>query len=189
MIYYEICNLYEEHYNKYLLIGRLKASNFLYFGILHNRDYFPTGEPKKAHFHLILGVNEDNKKAKSIVSDFFNDDSIIIRNVRNPKGYARYLTHKDNLEKAQYKDNEVFTNDYNLYEELTQVNIKMSNTDNLLVMLKNYILSDKFDFNNLDLTLFEWFESKGKLDYYIKNKIRLKDYVLEVVDLFIKKEG
>ena len=40
MIYYEVCNLYEEHYNKYVLIGRLKASNFVYFGILHNLQDF-----------------------------------------------------------------------------------------------------------------------------------------------------
>lgn len=189
MVYYEIQNLYEEHYNKYELIGRLKASNFLYFGILHNKDYFPTGEPKKPHFHLILGVNEDNKKAKKIVSEFFNDDCIVIRNIRNPKGYARYLTHKDNMEKAQYKDSEVFMRDQDkpLYEELISIQQKMSNSDNLLSLFEEFIIHGTFDFNDIDLSTYEFFKSKGKIDYYLKNHMRLKEFVYMIQDYYIKK--
>ena len=187
MIYYEICNLYEEHYDKYKLIGRLKTSDFIYFGILHNRDYFPTGEAKKPHFHLILGSNDNNKVAKANIQKFFNDDSIFIRNIRNPKGYARYLTHKDNLEKAQYKDDEVFSNDYNLYEELVTREVTMSNTDNLLLLFKKYLIEGDFDFNNPDTSTLEWFEAKGKLDYFLKNRMRLKDFVNLIIDLYCEK--
>ena len=185
MIYYEICNLYEEHYNKYELIGRLKTSGFQYFGILHNRDTFPNGEKKKPHFHLIIGIEDNNKVAKHKVTMFFNDESIMIRNVRNPKGYARYLTHKDNLEKAQYKDSEVFTNDLNLYEELVTRDITMSNTDNLLNQFKEYVLSPNFDFNHQDLCVFEWFEKKGKIDYFLKNERHISDYIEKLINLYI----
>ena len=185
MIYYEVCNLYEEHYNKYVLIGRLKASNFVYFGILHNKDYFPNGELKKPHFHLILGIEENNKIAKKKITDFFNDDSILVRNIRNPKGYARYLTHKDNLEKAQYNDNEVFTSDKNLYEELVTRDITMSNTDNLLNQFKDYVLSKEFDFNQSELFTFEWFSKKGKIDYYLKNERIIRSFIDKIISMYV----
>lgn len=185
MVYYEICNLYEEHYEKYYLIRRLKASNFTYFGILHNRDYFPTGEPKKPHYHLIIGVEGDSRKTKELVTEFFNDSSLHIRSVRNPKGYLRYLTHKDNLEKAQYEDKEVFTSDKTLYEELVTRSITISNTDNILIQFKEFVLSPNFDFNNKVLCTFQWFESKGKLDYYLKNELMLQRFIERIIELFI----
>lgn len=188
MTFYEVCNLYQEHYDKYELIGRLKASGFTYFGILHNRDYFPTGEPKKAHFHLILGVEGDSRKTKDMVIQFFNDSTLLIRNVRNPKGYCRYLTHKDNLEKQQYKDNEVFTNDKTLYEELISIQLKMSSTDNVLIKFKEYICYGNFDFYDKVNSSFLFFESLGKVDYFLKNKLRILDYVDLIVNCFNKEK-
>jgi len=186
MVFYEVCNLYEEHYNKYELIGRLNASGFTYFGILHNKDYFPTGEPKKSHFHLILGVEGDSRHTKDKVIDFFNDSSLLIRNIRNPKGFARYLTHKDNLEKQQYNDSDVFTNDKTLYEELITIQIKMSSTDNILNKFKDYILYGNFDFYDKVNCSFEYFDKMGKIDYFLKNKLRILDFVDLVFNNFMK---
>lgn len=190
MVYYEVCNLYQEHYNKYELIGRLKTSGFTYFGILHDKDIFPTGEPKKPHFHLILGVIGDSRHTKAKVVSFFNNDSnLYIKNVKNPKGYCRYLTHKDNLEKTQYKDTDVFTNDYNLYEELTQKQIISSNTDLLLEQFKSYILSVDFTSVNIYLLAFHWFNKMGKLDYYMKNETRIQSFIHLLIDYEIEKEN
>lgn len=188
MTFYEVCNLYEEHYEKYYLIRRLKASNFTYFGILHNKDYFPTGEAKKSHYHLILGVEGDSRHTKDKVIDFFNDSSLLIRNVRNPKGYCRYLTHKDNLEKAQYNDSDIFTNDKTLYEELISVQLKMSTTDNVLVKFKEFICFGDFDFYDKVNSSFEFFERMGKVDYFLKNKLRILDYVDLIITSFNKEK-
>lgn len=196
MTFYEICNLYPEHYTKYELIASLKASNFTYFGILHNKDYFPTGEVKKPHFHLILGVEGDSRKTKESIVNFFIDnfpkvaDSIHIRNVRNPKGYCRYLTHKDNLEKQQYKDSEVFMKDKDrtLYEELISVQLKMSSTDIVLNKFKEFICYGSFDYFDKANSAFEFFQSLGKVDYFLKNKIRIIDYVDFVITSFNKEK-
>lgn len=190
MVFYEICNMYFEHYNnKYELIGRLNASGFTYFGILHNKDYFPTGEPKKEHYHLIIGVEGDSRRTKERVIDFFNDSSLLIRNVRNAKGYARYLTHKDNLEKAQYSDKDVFTNDRTLYEELVSVQLKMSMTDNILTRFKEFVIYGNFDFNDKMLSAFQYFESVGKVDYFLKNRLRILDYIEFIQRSFINDKG
>ena len=188
MVYYEICNLYEEHYNKYELIGRLKTSNFTYFGILHNRDYFPTGEAKKPHFHLVIGVNGDSRHTKEEIVNFFNDSTLLIRSVRNPKGYLRYLTHKDNLEKAQYEDKEVFMRDTDksLYEDLVERQLKMSNTDTILNQYEDFVLSPNFDFNNAKLVTYAWFKKKGKIDYFLKNEHTLYKFVQMIIELYIK---
>ena len=122
-----------------------------------------------------------------IVTDFFKDESLHIRSVRNPKGYARYLTHKDNLEKAQYDDKEVFTSDKTLYEELVNRSITISNTDNILIQFKDYVLSPNFDFNHQTLCIYEWFEKKGKIDYFLKNEILLKHYVQRIIDFYIER--
>lgn len=189
MVYYEVCNLYEEHYEKYYLIRRLKASNFVYFGVLHNRDYFPTGEAKKPHYHLIVGIEGDSRHTKEEIIKFFNNDnSLHIRSVRNPKGYVRYLTHKDNLEKAQYDDKEVFTSDKTLYEELVIRSITISNTDNILIQFKEYVMSPNFNFNQRVLCSYEWFEKKGKIDYYLKNEHIIMKFIDRIMQLYISKE-
>lgn len=175
MIYYEVCNLYEEHYKKDILISLLDISDlhFKYFGILHDRDTFPNGVKKKSHYHLIIGVELDSKVAKKKVSLYFNNNTLFFRPIRSLQKYCRYLTHKDNLEKYQYNDNEVFTNDLDLYSELIEKQITISNTDNILILYCNYVLST--DFINLPTFIFAWWRTHNKLDYYLKNRIRIEE--------------
>lgn len=178
MIYYDVRNLYEEHYPRDDLIKFLEShQDLLYFGILHNKDIFPTGEVKKPHFHLIIGVDKDSKIAKSYLSSLFDDEALYFQNVRSLPHYVRYLTHKDNLEKYQYSDSDVFTNDINLYEELILKPISVSKTDALLDELYQYLLSYDFANNDIDIDIFIWFRDKMKLDYYIKNKKNIDDLI------------
>lgn len=68
---------------------------------LHDRDVNPTGEPKKAHYHVILCYN--GPTAYSVVkrlTDSLNQP--IPQPLEQIRGYYRYLTHEDNPEKAQY---------------------------------------------------------------------------------------
>lgn len=73
---------------------------------LHNKDVNPTGEPKKPHYHVILqfaGV-----KSRDQVIDICNKfGGVGPGPCSNIQGYARYLIHKDNPEKAQYDSQDV----------------------------------------------------------------------------------
>lgn len=73
---------------------------------LHDRDLNPTGEPKKAHYHVILCYEGPTS---------FNVVKRLTEELRQPipqpleqvRGYYRYLTHEDNPEKAQYSKSDI----------------------------------------------------------------------------------
>lgn len=184
MIYYEIRNLYEENYQKESLIQFLKNNYLEYYGILHNKDIFPTGEIKKPHFHLIVGVDKDSKIAKNYLIQLFNDEALYFQNVRSLPHFIRYLTHKDNLEKYQYNDNEVFTSDINKYEELVTKQIKTSKTDALMDEFYKYLVNYDFSKNRIEIDTFIWFKNNMKLDYYIRNKRNI-DTMIETIKPYI----
>ena len=105
------------------IIEIVKGTSFYsckYYYILHDRDINnKTGEVKKAHYHLLVKLENAisiEKIIKSLVNErgsqeaIENDFSI----VKSFKGMVRYLIHKDNPEKEQYKLEEVVTNDRNI---------------------------------------------------------------------------
>lgn len=73
---------------------------------LHDKDINPTGEPKKPHYHVVLMF--DGKKSldqvKEITATF---GGVGCEKVNSIRGYARYLCHLDNPEKAQYEQGSV----------------------------------------------------------------------------------
>lgn len=89
---------------------------------LHDKDLNPTGEAKKEHYHVILvysGPTTYNAVAKLTASL----NATIPQALEAVKGYYRYLTHKDNPEKAQYNEGEIRTiNGFNIADlcELTR---------------------------------------------------------------------
>jgi Plasmid replication protein len=73
---------------------------------LHDKDINPTGEPKKPHYHVVLMF--EGKKSISQVTEIFNTiNGVGCEVVKSLRGYARYLCHLDNPEKAQYEPSEV----------------------------------------------------------------------------------
>ena len=75
---------------------------------LHDMDIDPTGEIKKAHYHIILcyeGPTSFNV-VSSITSSLNCPIPIPLEQV---KGYYRYFTHRDNPEKYQYDLNLITT--------------------------------------------------------------------------------
>lgn len=73
---------------------------------LHENDVNPTGEPKKAHYHIMLMF--DNVKTKEQATAIFDKiGGVGCEAVNSIRGYARYLCHLDNPEKAQYSIDEV----------------------------------------------------------------------------------
>ena len=89
---------------------------------LHDKDVNPDGEPKKAHYHIIVcysGPTSFNV-VKGLTDKLNQPIPIALEQIR---GYYRYLTHKDNPEKYQYSDNEITTiNGFDVsdYIELTK---------------------------------------------------------------------
>lgn len=73
---------------------------------LHDADINPGGEEKKHHFHVLLtfeGVKTVDQ-AKAVFDKIGGIGCEVVQSVR---GYARYLCHLDNPEKAQYSPDDV----------------------------------------------------------------------------------
>lgn len=68
---------------------------------LHDKDINPDGGIKKPHFHVMLLF--DNVKTIEQATDVFDKIGGVGHEiVQSARGYARYLCHLDNPEKAQY---------------------------------------------------------------------------------------
>lgn len=73
---------------------------------LHDKDANPTGEPKKPHYHVM--VMFEGKKTREQAKEIFDSfGGVGLETVNSLRGYARYLCHLDNPEKAQYKIEDV----------------------------------------------------------------------------------
>jgi len=89
---------------------------------LHDCDSNADGELKKAHYHVIACYSGPTSfNVVKSLTDSLN--APIPQHLEQVKGYYRYLTHKDNPEKAQYKDSDIKTiNGFNIFDfaELTR---------------------------------------------------------------------
>lgn len=73
---------------------------------LHENDTNPTGEPKKPHYHVIL-MFDSVKTIEQAREVFKTINGVGCEVVKSTRGYARYLCHLDNPEKAQYDPSQV----------------------------------------------------------------------------------
>lgn len=78
---------------------------------IHDKDVDVNGTLKKAHYHLLLAYS--SATTLNNISGWFKacgmpeSDLHTVRVCASGVGYYRYLTHKDNPEKAQYNDNDI----------------------------------------------------------------------------------
>ena len=73
---------------------------------LHKDDVNPYGEVKKPHYHVI--VMFDSVKTLEQFAEFADTfGGVGKEKVNSIRGYARYLCHLDNPEKAQYNPYDV----------------------------------------------------------------------------------
>lgn len=73
---------------------------------LHDKDINPTGEPKKPHYHVMIMY--EGKKTEEQARELFSKiGGVGCERVASIRGYARYLCHLDNPEKAQYPVDQV----------------------------------------------------------------------------------
>lgn len=86
------------------------AEEHLTFAVspIHDRDVDEDGSLKKSHYHLLLAYS--SATTLNNICAWFNacgmpeSDLHAVRVCASGVGYYRYLTHKDNPEKAQYED-------------------------------------------------------------------------------------
>ena len=75
---------------------------------LHDRDVNATGEPKKAHFHILLSFS-GKKSYTQILAICKALHAPIPQVCHEQKALIRYFTHRDNPEKAQYDTKDIET--------------------------------------------------------------------------------
>lgn len=68
---------------------------------LHDKDKNPDGSEKKPHWHVLL-MFEGPKSLQQVEEIFEKISGVGHEYVNSIRGYARYLCHLDNPEKAQY---------------------------------------------------------------------------------------
>ena len=89
------------------------AEEHLTFAVspIHDRDVEDDGAIKKSHYHLLLAYSSattlNNIRGWFKVCGLPESDLHSVRVCASGVGYYRYLTHKDNPEKAQYNDNDI----------------------------------------------------------------------------------
>lgn len=79
--------------------GELKIPCFI--SPLHDKDLNPTGEPKKPHHHVMI-MFEGVKTREQAAEIFDQIGGVGVEVIQSVRGYARYLCHLDNPDKAQY---------------------------------------------------------------------------------------
>lgn len=92
---------------------------------LHDKDVNPDGEPKKAHYHIIL-LYSGPTSFNVVRSLTLSLNQPIPQPLEQVRGYYRYFTHKDNPEKAQYSEGDIqMINGFNIsdFVELTRSEI------------------------------------------------------------------
>lgn len=114
---------------------------------LHNKDINPTGEIKKAHYHVIVAYSGPTSfnVVKTLTEAF---RAPIPQPLEQIRGYYRYFTHKDNPEKHQYDENEIFTiNGFNIsnFIELSKSEVnEIKRSLQLLIREENIIEYSNF---------------------------------------------
>lgn len=77
-----------------------------YVSPLHDSDVDEDGVIKKAHYHVLLKF--EGKKSLDGVKDICEQfGGVGCKAIQSARGYARYLCHLDNPEKAQYSPEDV----------------------------------------------------------------------------------
>ena len=96
---------------------------------LHDKAKDTTGEPKKAHYHIILTYpGPTTYNAVKSFTDRLNQP--IPQPLESVQGYYRYLTHEDNPDKYQYDKSDIVpVNGFDIHDY-----IEMSKTEAMKII-------------------------------------------------------
>ena len=153
---------------------------------LHDSDVNPDGTPKKPHWHVILvyGTGPTTFNVVKTLTDKLNGTIPIP--LDQIKGYYRYLTHKDNPEKAQYDEADVKTvNGFNIrdYVELTTSEVNKIKLDITRFVEENDIREYSDLLRELDIkNRFDMWDVAANNTIFTDTYIRSRRYKLEKLE-------
>lgn len=162
-------------------IERLKAMQTTFIvSPLHDKDVDDNGNPKKAHYHILLSFPsvKSYKQVEGITQDLNQPFPVICH---NKSAQIRYFVHIDDPEKYQYerKDIQVYGRvDLDTYFKFTSED-EIDIVDNMLDycevnnITEYYQLIDYVRKNNR-----EWFRYLNKNSYLVKEYLKSKHFYL-----------
>lgn len=190
---YFCCILYPDSvtYDVDMLIKSL-AQEHLTFAVspIHDRDVDEDGSLKKRHFHLLLAYS--SATTLNNISGWFNacgmpdSDLHSIRVCASGVGYFRYLTHKDNPEKAQYdeKNIRIFNDSDEIFKRFSKT--AAEKVDDLVRIFQIVDELNTISFHNLiqylmlnERDLFKLLTSSSALAICVKEYQRSLEYDLK----------
>ena len=139
---------------------------------LHDKDKDATGEDKKPHWHIICCYSGPTSfNVVKTLTDSLN--APIPQALEQIRGYYRYLTHKDNPEKAQYSDLDITTiNGFSItdFVELTKSEVLKIKRE-----IQSFIRdNDIYEYCDLMDSLFdipEWYEVASNNTYFFEKYV------------------
>jgi hypothetical protein len=169
---------------------------------LHDKDMEPTGEVKKAHYHVVIAFTNPCMFAKA--KEVFDAIGAVVppeeqSRVKDMRQMARYLCHLDQPNKHRYNVSDVVTMGGVDYQALV---MSASDDDDVLDEIEEYIKANRI----VSFTTFqrvcreihpEWkYILRHKKSYYIRETIKAnawalvnQDYIYQVeADVFNEKE-
>lgn len=166
-------------------IGTLKGTMWKGFiSPLHYKDKVEgENKIKKPHWHILIFFGTNAKKnwdtqIKPKVSEIFGQNGFTTKlDIQSVQGYARYLCHIDNPEKAQYNKNDVIAfggSDYTMSINTTEDNARVQRE--IIGFIKD---NNVLYFNNLvDWCMAnneEWYQFLTKNCYFIREYLKSKN--------------
>lgn len=141
---------------------------------LHDRDVNPTGEPKKPHYHVIACYS--GPTSYNVVKGLTDGlNAPIPQPLEQVRGYYRYLTHKDNPEKAQYCESDIrCLNGFDLADfcELSKSEV-LAYKKELQILIRNLDILEYSDFMDYlqDNDLFTLYDIASSNTYFFEKYI------------------
>lgn len=168
------------------------AEEHLSFAVspIHDRDVDVDGSMKKGHYHLLIAYSSattlNNIRGWFKVCGMPEAELHSVRICASGVGYYRYLTHKDNPEKAQYNDKDISV--FNDFDELFKKFSKTASEkiDNLVRIFQIVDDLNAISFHNLiqylmlnERDLFKMLTSSSALAICVKEYQRSLEYDLK----------
>lgn len=156
---------------------------------LHDQDVEPTGEVKKAHYHVVLSFTNPVTYGKA--RELFKEIGAVVPpesacKVKDLKQMARYLCHLDQPNKHRYSTDDVVTFGGFDYKALV---LTSSDEDALLDEIEDYIHTNRIvsftSFQKICRELHpEWKHVlRHKYSYYIRETIKANSWAILNQDL------
>lgn len=150
------CGVTRDPDDMFNLIKNIDESNF-YAYIVHDND------GTSDHIHYILNVS-GSRSIKSI-GEMLDVNPQYIQICKRVKGYARYLLHLDDLDKHQYRPEQVFTNDSDRYFGL--INNSSTNVSDLFDDYQKVVYGRLSSYEFIS----KYRQDFSKLNFYQKIKV------------------